>query len=144
MRPTDGQRIARALEVKLSTGTPLAEHHRAVQPAILDGWKLEKIIVEPPRAVLHIRIAARAEWMLQNGAMDEVKALRALDPPPEATVWKAIGVAQIGALLDGRLSSDETLEKLIAATRQYAKRQSTWFRGQMDATWQRISLRDHA
>ncbi len=136
LRPSDGQRIARALEVVLSTGTPLVEHHRAIQPAILDGWTLEKVIVEPPRPVLHARIAARADWMLRNGAIAEVEALRALVLPPEATVSKAIGVAQIGAMLDGDLTRAEGLAKLIAATRQYAKRQSTWFRGQMDGTWQ--------
>ena len=144
LRPSDGQRIARALEVVLSTGVTLSEHQRAVRPALLDSWRLDRMIVEPPRPVLHKRIAERAEWMLRNGAREEVEALRALDLPPEATVSKAIGVAQIGAMLDGQLSQEEGMAKLIAATRQYAKRQSTWFRGQMNGTWRRISTVDGA
>ncbi|MGZ2455657.1 tRNA A37 N6-isopentenylltransferase MiaA [Rhizobium anhuiense] len=67
-----------------------------------------------------------------------MRALLALDLPAEAPVMKAIGVSQIAAMLRGEMTRDEVLEKGAAATRQYAKRQMTWFRNQMDDSWERL------
>ncbi|MBC2806311.1 tRNA (adenosine(37)-N6)-dimethylallyltransferase MiaA, partial [Rhizobium ruizarguesonis] len=78
--------------------------------------------------------------MLQQGAEDEVRALLALDMPAEAPVMKAIGVSQIVAMLRGEMTRGEVLEKGAAATRQYAKRQMTWFRNQMDDSWERLTV----
>ena len=89
----------------------------------------------PDRPVLHERINARAEIMLKQGALEEVKALLALELPPEATVLRAIGVAQLQSFILGKESLETTLEQLKTATRQYAKRQSTWFRNQFDESW---------
>jgi tRNA dimethylallyltransferase len=77
--------------------------------------------------------------MLTMGAEDEVRALLALDLPPEMPVMKAIGVAQIAAMLKGEMTRAEVIETGAAATRQYAKRQMTWFRNQMDESWERLS-----
>jgi tRNA dimethylallyltransferase len=93
--------------------------------------------VLPERAVLHARINGRFETMLDQGAEDEVRALLALSLSTDMPVMKAIGVSQIAAMLEGAMSRSEVLEKGAAATRQYAKRQMTWFRNQMDKSWER-------
>ncbi|WP_187331691.1 tRNA (adenosine(37)-N6)-dimethylallyltransferase MiaA [Rhizobium etli] len=135
----DGQRIVRALEVTKATGRSIADFQGRSGPVVIDADEARKIVVLPDRAVLHARINGRFEKMLQQGAEDEVKALLALGLPAEAPVMKAIGVSQIAAMLKGEMTRDEVLEKGAAATRQYAKRQMTWFRNQMDDSWQRLT-----
>jgi tRNA dimethylallyltransferase len=76
--------------------------------------------------------------MMESGAVEEVEALLALKLAPDATAMKAIGVSQIAEMLAGRMSEAEVIEKSAAATRQYAKRQMTWFRNQMGEDWTRI------
>jgi tRNA dimethylallyltransferase len=105
---------------------------------IVDPSTSRKIVVVPDRAILHQRINGRFEKMLEQGAEDEVKTLLSLSLPPDMPVMKAIGVSQIAAMLRGELSRDEVLERGAAATRQYAKRQMTWFRNQMDESWERL------
>jgi tRNA dimethylallyltransferase len=134
----DGQRIVRALEVLEATGRSIAEFQGQPGPVIIDANSARKIVVLPDRAVLHQRINGRFEKMLEQGAEDEVKRLLALNLSPEMPVMKAIGVSQIAAMLKGEMSREEVLEKGSAATRQYAKRQMTWFRNQMDESWERM------
>ncbi|MBY4606302.1 tRNA (adenosine(37)-N6)-dimethylallyltransferase MiaA [Rhizobium sp. 9T] len=136
----DGQRIVRALEVIKATGRSIADFQGRSGPVLIDAEKARKIVVLPDRAVLHARINGRFEKMLQQGAEDEVRALLALGLPAEAPVMKAIGVSQIAAMLKGEMTREEVLEKGAAATRQYAKRQMTWFRNQMDESWERLAL----
>ncbi|MGR9077340.1 tRNA (adenosine(37)-N6)-dimethylallyltransferase MiaA [Rhizobium leguminosarum] len=136
----DGQRIVRALEVMKATGRSIADFQGQSGPVIIDAAQARKIVVLPDRAVLHQRINGRFEKMLQQGAEDEVRALLALDLPAEAPVMKAIGVSQITAMVRGEMTRDEVLEKGAAATRQYAKRQMTWFRNQMDDSWERLTV----
>ncbi|QND19553.1 tRNA (adenosine(37)-N6)-dimethylallyltransferase MiaA [Rhizobium ruizarguesonis] len=136
----DGQRIVRALEVVKATGRSIADFQGQSGPVIIDADEARKIVVLPDRAVLHQRINGRFEKMLQQGAEDEVRALLALDLPAEAPVMKAIGVSQITAMVRGEMTRDEVLEKGAAATRQYAKRQMTWFRNQMDDSWERLTV----
>jgi tRNA dimethylallyltransferase len=135
--PQDGQRIVRALEVLEATGRSIAEFQGRAGPMIVDPEAARKIVVLPERAVLHARINGRFETMLDQGAEDEVRALLALSLSTDMPVMKAIGVSQIAAMLDGAMSRSEVLEKGAAATRQYAKRQMTWFRNQMDKSWER-------
>ena len=139
LNPQDGQRIVRALEVLEATGRSIAELQGRSGPVVIDPDRARKIVVLPERAVLHDRINRRFELMLAEGAADEVSALLALSPAPEMPVMKAIGVSQIAAMLDGAMSREDVLEKGAAATRQYAKRQMTWFRNQMDDSWERRS-----
>ncbi len=139
LNPQDGQRIVRALEVLEVTGRSIAELQGRSGPVVIDPDRARKIVVLPERAVLHDRINRRFELMLAEGAADEVRALLALSPTPEMPVMKAIGVSQIAAMLDGTMSREDVLEKGAAATRQYAKRQMTWFRNQMDESWERRS-----
>ncbi|WP_173517133.1 tRNA (adenosine(37)-N6)-dimethylallyltransferase MiaA [Ensifer sesbaniae] len=134
----DGQRIARALEVVEATGRPIRFFQRQNGPMIVDPDRAEKYVVLPERKLLHDRINRRFALMLAGGAIDEVRALLSLDLPPEMPVMKAIGVSQIAALLRGELGEAEVIEMGAAATRQYAKRQMTWFRNQLDESWRRI------
>jgi len=135
----DGQRIVRALEVVKATGRSIADFQGRSGPVVIDADQARKIVVLPDRAVLHARINGRFEKMLREGAEDEVSALLALELPAEVPVMKAIGVSQIAAMLKGEMTRDELLEKGAAATRQYAKRQMTWFRNQMDESWERLA-----
>ncbi|MCA1443703.1 tRNA (adenosine(37)-N6)-dimethylallyltransferase MiaA [Ensifer sp. IC4062] len=138
LRPGDGQRIVRALEVIEATGKPIHLFQQSRGPMIVDPDKAQKIVVLPDRALLHSRIDRRFETMLQRGAVDEVRALLALDLSPDMPVMKAIGVQQIAAMLRGEISEEEVIATGAAATRQYAKRQMTWFRNQLDQSWRRI------
>ena len=136
LRPSDGHRIARALEVIRGTNRPLAHYQNQPHSTPLLAKKsCRKIVLMPPRNVLHERINMRTEWMIEQGAITEVAALLALELPAEATVLKAIGVRQLGSYLHGKLSLKQATEQVKAATRQYAKRQSTWFNGQFDEDW---------
>ncbi|ACI55810.1 tRNA delta(2)-isopentenylpyrophosphate transferase [Rhizobium leguminosarum bv. trifolii WSM2304] len=136
----DGQRIVRALEVVKATGRSIADFQGQSGPVVIDAAQARKIVVLPERAVLHARINGRFEKMLRERAEDEVRALLALGLPAEAPVMKAIGVSQMAAMLSGEMTRDDVLEKGAAATRQYAKRQMTWFRNQMDESWERLTL----
>jgi tRNA dimethylallyltransferase len=134
----DGQRIVRALEVLEATGRSIADFQAASGPAVIDPERAEKIVVLPDRTVLASRIDRRFAAMLRSGAVEEVKALLALELSPDMPVMKAIGVPQIAAMLAGTMSEAEVIERGAAATRQYAKRQMTWFRNQLDDSWRRI------
>ncbi|WP_087000094.1 tRNA (adenosine(37)-N6)-dimethylallyltransferase MiaA [Rhizobium sullae] len=135
----DGQRIVRALEVVAATGQSILRYQERAGPVIVDPASAEKVVVLPERAVLHQRINGRFEKMLEQGAEDEVKTLLALGLSPEMPVMKAIGVSQIAAMLKGEMTRSEVIEKGAAATRQYAKRQMTWFRNQMDESWKHLT-----
>lgn len=139
LRASDGQRIARALEVVLATGRPLSAFTAQQKvTSLLEGMQVDRIILEPERSVLHERINLRAGQMIDAGAESEVRDLLALNLPPDATVLKAIGVSQLASCFCGEFSLNHAVEKIKTLTRQYAKRQSTWFRGQFDSRWRRI------
>jgi tRNA dimethylallyltransferase len=138
LNPQDGQRIVRALEVFLATGQSITTLQGLAGPMIVDPTRARKIVVLPQRQILHDRINGRFETMLAGGAEEEVSDLLALDLSPEQPVMKAIGVSQIAAMLRVEITRAEVVERGAAATRQYAKRQMTWFRNQMDASWERI------
>ncbi len=139
LKPADGQRIVRALEVLEATGNSIKTYQTASGPMIVDPDRAQKLVVLPERSILHERINRRFENMMQSGAVEEVEALLSLDLPPDSTALKAIGVSQIAEMLAGRMSQEEVTEKSAAATRQYAKRQMTWFRNQMGEDWQRVA-----
>ena len=136
--PGDGQRIVRALEVFQTTGQSISVFQEKRGPMLIDPERADKIVVLPERKRLHDRINKRFEIMLQTGAIEEVRALLALSPSPDAPVMKAIGVAEISAMLEGEMSREMVIERGSALTRQYAKRQMTWFRNQMDDSWTRF------
>jgi tRNA dimethylallyltransferase len=136
IRPTDTARIVRALEVYEATGRSLSDWQREAptKPIIADA-RAKRIILAPEPTVLHERISERAEAMVGNGALKEVAALDAMGLDPELPVMKAIGVRELVAHLHGDTSLDEAVAAVKTETRRYAKRQMTWFRGQM-REWQ--------
>lgn len=134
----DGQRIVRALEVMQATGRSIADFQGRQGPMIVDPGRAQKFVVLPDRAVLHDRINRRFEKMLDLGAIEEVQALLTQDPAADLPVMKAIGVREIADMLDGKMLREDVIERSSALTRQYAKRQMTWFRNQMDESWSRI------
>ncbi|THF54261.1 tRNA (adenosine(37)-N6)-dimethylallyltransferase MiaA [Allorhizobium terrae] len=138
LNPQDGQRIVRALEVLEATGESIAQWQARTGPMIVDPERARKIVVLPERSLLHDRINRRFALMMEQGAVEEVEALLAQNLAPDMPAMKAIGVSQIAAMLRGEMSFDEAIEKASAATRQYAKRQMTWFRNQMDESWERL------
>lgn len=140
LRPADRQRILRALEVVMATGQSISSFQGRGGPMIVDPSRARCIVLEPDRPVLHARINARFAKMVEQGALDEVRELISLNIPPQHPAMKAIGVAPLAAHIEGRTSLDEAIERSSAATRQYAKRQMTWFRNQLDASWQRLQL----
>jgi tRNA dimethylallyltransferase len=138
----DPQRLARALEVLLATGKPLSHWQTAHQaPPLLGPDACLRIVLAPPRPWLHERIARRAEQMLCDEGIAEVRDLLAQGLSEKLPAMRAIGVPEIAGYLAGEASFSETVHRLTVATRQYAKRQETWFRNQM-ADWQRIDPSD--
>ncbi len=131
IHPNDPQRTQRALEVYEITGTPMTElfAQPAAPPAELEFLKIA--LVPEDRERLHGRIDRRFREMLARGFLDEVRALRARgDLHPELPSMRAVGYRQAWAHLEGNLSEHEWVERAIIATRQYAKRQYTWLRGE--------------
>ena len=131
LRETDPQRLLRALEIFETTGKPLASFQGARVAPILDEALCPAFFVAPPRAALYARIDARFEAMLEQGALEEVRALseRRLDPALPA--MRAHGVPHLIAHLEGRLSLDEAARRGKLDTRHYAKRQLTFARHQL-------------
>ncbi|MBU7579246.1 MAG: tRNA (adenosine(37)-N6)-dimethylallyltransferase MiaA [Porphyrobacter sp.] len=136
--PGDRQRIARALEVKRSTGVTLGDWQLAKAGGIAEEVTLHPLIVEPERQWVYDRCDARFEAMLDTGAIAEVEALLARGLDPDLPVMRAIGVPEIAAWLAGEIEADEVIAAGQQATRNYAKRQFTWFRRQPPADWPRV------
>jgi tRNA dimethylallyltransferase len=136
LKAPDPQRVTRALAVLAATGRSLASFQDEAQRGLLDGFEVERIVLNPNRDVLRARIARRFEAMVDDGAVEEVEALRKLDLDPSLPAMKAIGVPEISDWLDGRIDREEAVRLAVIATQQYAKRQRTWFRNRMgDWTW---------
>ncbi|QQR34550.1 tRNA (adenosine(37)-N6)-dimethylallyltransferase MiaA [Devosia oryziradicis] len=139
LKVVDPQRLIRALAVKRATGRMLSSFQDAPQSGLLEGFDIERMVLDPDRQVLRDRIARRFEAMFAGGAVDEVQALRALDLDPSLPIMKAIGVREIGDWLDGVVGRDEATTLATIATQQYAKRQRTWFRNRF-GDWPRRGI----
>lgn len=130
----DAQRIGRALEVFMLTGTPLSRLHSAPPAAGLDGAAVRFAVLPPDRARLATRIEQRLHQMIAAGFVDEVAALRARgDLHLELPSMRAVGYRQLWRHLEGEYDRTEAVQRCLYATRQYAKRQLTWLRG--DSRW---------
>ncbi len=139
LNPGDSARIARALEVALSSGRPLAEWQSQREGGIGDAVALQPLILLPPRDWLYARCDSRFASMVDSGALDEVKRLLTRNLPASLPVMQAIGVSQIAAFLAGDLTRGEAIARGQQATRNYAKRQYTWFAHQPPAHWPRFT-----
>ena len=138
IHPNDPQRIQRALEVYELTGRSMTELCASEQGAAVPlPYRLLKIVVAPPeRAVLHSRIEARFRTMLDNGFLTEAEGLYGRgDLHTGLPAIRAVGYRQAWAYLAGQVSYAQMVENAITASRQLAKRQLTWLRGQADAVW---------
>jgi tRNA dimethylallyltransferase len=132
LQPADRQRLTRALEVIDATGRSLLDWQREGQDqAPLEGVETERIFLDVPRAELHARAESRFDAMMTEGALEEARAVMHRDPM--LPMMKAIGVPELVRHLKGEISRDEAVEQAKAATRQFIKRQGTWWRGQMKA-----------
>lgn len=129
LRSSDPQRVLRAFEVLEATGRPLAEWQRAPAEPVLKAQKIAAFVLDPPRSELRLRIAARFEAMLEQGGLEEARKLEDLDPALPAA--KLLGLRPLRALAAGTLTRAEALDAAITGTRQFAKRQMTWFRHRM-------------
>lgn len=138
IKPADGQRILRALEVLEVSGRSILDWQAERGTPLVDPATVERVIIEPDRAWLARRIEARFDAMLAKGAIDEVRAVLALGLAPDMPAMKAIGVSQLRRVIEGEISLDEAAVLANTATRQYAKRQMTWFRTQCGNEWRRI------
>ena len=136
IHPHDAQRIQRALEVCLLSGRPLTELCRVARDEFMPLRSINLIIAPAVRALLHQRIAARFQTMLEQGFIAEVERLRARgDLNPDTPAMRAVGYRQVWDYLDGVGDHALLVERGTAATRQLAKRQLTWLRAETDATW---------
>ncbi|MFT9099907.1 MAG: tRNA (adenosine(37)-N6)-dimethylallyltransferase MiaA [Zymomonas mobilis subsp. pomaceae] len=138
LNPMDKTRIMRALEVVRSTGNTLFHWQKKKKGGIAEEIKLHSAIVIPPANVLRARCDKRFDQMLEQGAEKEVNNLLARRLPEELPIMRAIGVREITSYLKGDIDRLTMIEKAKAATRQYAKRQRTWFRHQTNEAWIKI------
>ena len=137
LAPADAARIARALEVVRSTGRTLAEWQASKTGGIGGAVTLHPAILLPERSELYARCDLRFARMIERGAIDEVEALLTRQLDPALPVMRAIGVPEIAAYLRSECTLDQARERGAQATRNYAKRQYTWFRRQTPVDWPR-------
>jgi tRNA dimethylallyltransferase len=136
----DRQRLVRAWEVWLATGRALSDWQADSAGALPAGW-WRGVALEPPRDILYQRCDARFRRMLDAGALDEVAALSARGLDPVLPALKAVGFPELAAHLRGEFPLPRAIALAQQETRRYAKRQTTWMRGQM-ADWPRITETD--
>ena len=131
LAPSDSQRIFRAWTVRHSTGRSLADW-QAIPPR--DAWPCLTLILLPPRNALYSACDARFARMVEQGALEEVRALLDLGLDPALPAMRAVGVRELAAVLEGNATLETAVAAAQQATRRYAKRQMTWIRHQMPAS----------
>jgi len=139
LNPGDSQRILRAWEVWRQTGRPLNDWQKSRQKPLINGTEAVKIALLPPREQIYARINQRVDNMLAEGVLEEVAALSARGLDSELPLMKAAGRAALSAYLAGEMERDAAIAKVKQETRNYAKRQRTWFSRQLGADWQMFS-----
>ena len=133
----DRQRLTRALAVAEASGRPLSAWQADTRPALrADAWR--GVVLDPPREALHARCDQRLELMMDQGAVEEAAALTARGLEDRLPAMKAVGLRELAAYARGETSRAQALAAAQAATRQYAKRQTTWFRNQTP-DWPRMA-----
>ncbi len=135
IRPSDGQRLVRALSVLQATGKPLRTFHEGEAAAPAAGATPRRLVIAPERADLNRHIGARFDAMVDEGTLHEVEALMARRLDKSLPAIKAIGVSELARHLAGEASLDQSIAEAKTRTRRFAKRQMTWIRGQM-ADWE--------
>ena len=139
INPSDTQRIIRAYEIKSFTKKSIFDWFKKTKSVYVKE-DFYKIYIEFPREELLKRINNRSKEMIKKGAVEEVKKFIKLKIPKNKTVSKAIGINEIIEYLDKKIQIPEVIEKISIKTRQYAKRQTTWGRGNM-SDWNKIEFK---
>lgn len=139
LAPADSTRVARALEVVRSTGHSIMWWRAQKSGGIAAQVSLAPMVLLPPREWLFQRCDSRFEAMVEGGAAEEVRALVARKLLPELPVMRAIGVREIALWLAGDMPRDVMIRQVQTATRQFAKRQYTWFNRQLPGNWDRTT-----
>ena len=137
INPSDTQRAIRAYEIKLYTKKSMYEWFKKTK-SNHENKSFYKIYIDYPRNELVERISARSKIMIEKGAIPEVKRFMKLKIPKNRSALKAIGIKEIKEYLKKKIEIADTIEKISVKTRQYAKRQSTWARGNMK-DWNKIN-----
>jgi len=132
--PADQQKLIRAIEVYLLAHKPISELHREGR-APLEGWRVLKIGLNPPREKLNERIHSRTDAMLERGWLEEVQTLLASGMSEDVKPFDFIGYRELRGVLQEKILLTEAREAIQQATRRYAKRQVTWFRKEQDVRW---------
>ena len=140
INPTDVQRSIRAYEVKSHTKKSLVDWFKNTKPKYADE-NFIKIYIDFPRQDLLVKISKRTDEMIKNGAIKEVKKFLKIKLRIDNSSNKVIGINEIKDFLNKKSNLNEVKEKITIKTRQYAKRQSTWARGQM-MNWQKVNPKD--
>lgn len=138
LMPTDKQRIVRALEVLETTGRSLADWQRQPGTPVLSEGQAVRLRLQPERTAHRAAIETRLGVMMQEGALEEVRALLALGLDDTLPVMRALGVRPLAAHLQGKTSLEDAVAATLAETQAYAKRQRTWLNRNM-MTWKAIN-----
>jgi tRNA dimethylallyltransferase len=146
--PSDQQKLIRAVEVCLLTKKPLREVYESGRKP-LEGWRAIKIGLQPEREKLMERVNARTDAMLQRGWMEEVRGLMEHAKSDQAKPFDFLGYSELRQVCRGQKTLQEARLAIQQATRQYAKRQVTWFRREPDVHWlsafgDQEKVREHA
>jgi tRNA dimethylallyltransferase len=137
LRPSDPQRVVRALEVLEATGRPLSYWQNLPGVPVIQAGNCLRLVVSPERDEVYRRCDARFEGMIEKGAVEEVRALAGQGLDPALPVMRALGVRPLLQYVQGELELDRAVTAAKLETRQYVKRQQTWLRRNMIA-WKSI------
>lgn len=141
LRPSDPQRVIRALEVIDATGCSLAEWQSEPGKPVLPVEQTLRLFMSPPRQALYARIDERFATMLERGVLEEVRALAEQNLDPGLPVMRALGVKPLMQMLSGHMTRDDAITRTKTDTRRYAKRQLTWAKRNMIA-WKEVFVKD--
>jgi len=134
VHPNDVQKLIRAIEVCVAGRQPMTEQFAQGRTA-LPGYRVLKIVLDPPRSELRARIDRRVVEMFEAGLIDEVRAILAAGWPRSAKPFESLGYKEALAVVEGRMTLEQAIAATQVETRQYAKRQATWFRRERGAEW---------
>jgi len=135
IHPNDNNKVIRALEVCILSRRPMTDVFETNPIRPLEGFRVYKVGLDPSREALSARLDNRCVHMFQSGLPDEVKRILSLGFSCDSKALMSIGYREALMFVDGVLSYDDAVERICAATRQYAKRQRTWFRREPDVFW---------
>ena len=132
IRVSDTQRLIRAYEVALSTGRPISDWHKDKLDIPLKGVSFINLYISPPRKQLYRSINKRFEHMLDNGVLTEVDSIMKMNLPKVCPAMKALGLPELIAYKTGDMALNQSVSMAQQTSRNYAKRQLTWFRNQFE------------